>query len=92
MAFLDDLKTAATTAGKLSKDTLETTKLKGEVVLEQRDMNRAFAKIGAYYYNIALQGLDMPDEVKDLVREIDEHKQRIETLNRQINDIKDNKM
>ena len=55
-------------------------------------MNRAFAKIGAYYYNIALQGLDMPDEVKDLVREIDEHKQRIETLNRQINDIKDNKM
>ena len=92
MAFLDDLKTAANTAGKLSKDTLETTKLKGEVVLEQRDMNRAFAKIGAYYYNIALQGLDMPDEVKDLVREIDEHKQRIETLNRQINDIKDNKM
>lgn len=92
MAFLDDLKTAANTAGKLSKDTLETTKLKGEVVLEERDMNRAFAKIGAYYYNIALQGLDMPDEVKDLVREIDEHKQRIETLNRQINDIKDNKM
>ena len=92
MAFLDDLKTAATTAGKLSKDTLETTKLKGEVVLEQRDMNRALVKIGAYYYNIALQGLDMPDEVKDLVREIDEHKQRIETLNRQINDIKDNKM
>lgn len=92
MAFLDDLKTAATTAGKLGKDKLETTKLKGEVVLEQRDMNRAFAKIGAYYYNIALQGLDMPDEVKDLVREIDEHKQRIETLNRQINDIKDNKM
>lgn len=92
MAFLDDLKTAANTAGKLGKDTLETTKLKGEVVLEQRDMNRAFAKIGAYYYNIALQGLDMPDEVKDLVREIDEHKQRIETLNRQINDIKDNKM
>ena len=92
MAFLDDLKTAATTAGKLSKDTLETTKLKGEVVLEERDMNRAFAKIGAYYYNIALQGPDMPDEVKDLVREIDEHKQRIETLNRQINDIKDNKM
>ncbi|SEJ34549.1 hypothetical protein [Sharpea azabuensis] len=92
MAFFDDLKTAATTAGKLSKDTLETTKLKGEVVLEERDMNRAFAKIGAYYYNIALQGLDMPDEVKDLVREIDEHKQRIETLNRQINDIKDNKM
>ena len=88
MAFFDDLNTA----GKLSKDTLETTKLKGEVVLEQRDMNRAFAKIGAYYYNIALQGLDMPDEVKDLVREIDEHKQRIETLNRQINDIKDNKM
>ncbi|MEE3309009.1 hypothetical protein [Sharpea azabuensis] len=92
MAFLDDLKTAANTAGKLGKDKLETTKLKGEVVLEQRDMNRAFAKIGAYYYNIALQGLDMPDEVKDLVREIDEHKQRIETLNRQINDIKDNKM
>ena len=92
MAFLDDLKTAANTAGKLGKDILETTKLKGEVVLEQRDMNRAFAKIGAYYYNIALQGLDMPDEVKDLVREIDEHKQRIETLNRQINDIKDNKM
>ena len=54
MAFLDDLKTAANTAGKLGKDTLETTKLKGEVVLEQRDMNRAFAKIGAYYYNIAL--------------------------------------
>lgn len=92
MAFLDDLKTAANTAGKLGKDKLETTKLKGEVVLEERDMNRAFAKIGAYYYNIALQGLDMPDEVKDLVREIDEHKQRIETLNRQINDIKDNKM
>ena len=92
MAFFDDLKTAATTAGKLSKDTLETTKLKGEVVLEERDMNRAFVKIGEYYYNIALQGLDMPDEVKDLVREIDEHKQRIETLNRQINDIKDNKM
>lgn len=92
MAFLDDLKTAANTAGKLSKDTLETTKLKGEVVLEERDMNRAFVKIGEYYYNIALQGLDMPDEVKDLVREIDEHKQRIETLNRQINDIKDNKM
>lgn len=92
MAFLDDLKTAANTASKLGKDKLETTKLKGEVVLEQRDMNRAFAKIGAYYYNIALQGLDMPDEVKDLVREIDEHKQRIETLNRQINDIKDNKM
>ncbi len=92
MAFLDDLKTAANTAGKLGKDKRETTKLKGEVVLEQRDMNRAFAKIGAYYYNIALQGLDMPDEVKDLVREIDEHKQRIETLNRQINDIKDNKM
>ena len=92
MAFLDDLKTAANTAGKLGKDKLETTKLKGEVVLEQRDMNRAFVKIGAYYYNIALQGLDMPDEVKDLVREIDEHKQRIETLNRQINDIKDNKM
>ncbi|WP_164131096.1 hypothetical protein [Sharpea azabuensis] len=92
MAFFDDLKTAANTAGKLGKDKLETTKLKGEVVLEQRDMNRAFAKIGAYYYNIALQGLDMPDEVKDLVREIDEHKQRIETLNRQINDIKDNKM
>ena len=85
MAFLDDLKTAATTAGKLSKDTLETTKLKGEVVLEERDMNRAFAKIGAYYYNIALQGLDMPDEVKDLVREIDEHKQRIETLTQSSN-------
>ncbi|WP_033163759.1 hypothetical protein [Sharpea azabuensis] len=92
MAFFDDLKTAATTAGKLSKDTLETTKLKGEVVLEERDMNRAFAKIGKYYYDIALQGLDLPDEVKDLVSEIDEHKERIDVLNRQINHIKDNKM
>lgn len=92
MAFFDDLKTAATTAGKLSKDTLETTKLKGEVVLEERDMNRAFAKIGKYYYDIALQGLDLPDEVKDLVSEIDEHKERIDVLNRQINRIKDNKM
>ena len=92
MAFFDDLKTAATTAGKLSKDTLETTKLKGEVVLEERDMNRAFAKIGKYYYDIALQGLDLPDEVKNLVSEIDEHKGRIDVLNRQINRIKDNKM
>ncbi|HAJ14699.1 hypothetical protein [Sharpea azabuensis] len=92
MAFFDDLKTAATTAGKLSKDTLETTKLKGEVVLEERDMNRAFAKIGKYYYDIALQGLDLPDEVKNLVSEIDEHKERIDVLNRQINRIKDNKM
>lgn len=92
MAFFDDLKTAATTAGKLGKDTLETTKLKGEVVLEERDMNRAFAKIGKYYYDIALQGLDLPDEVKDLVSEIDEHKERIDVLNRQINRIKDNKM
>lgn len=92
MAFFDDLKTAATTAGKLGKDTLETTKLKGEVVLEERDMNRAFAKIGKYYYDIALQGLDLPDEVKNLVSEIDEHKERIDVLNRQINRIKDNKM
>lgn len=92
MAFFDDLKTAATTAGKLSKDTLETTKLKGKVVLEERDMNRAFAKIGKYYYDIALQGFDLPDEVKNLVSEIDEHKERIDVLNRQINRIKDNKM
>ena len=88
MAFLDYLKTAANTAGKLGKDTLETTRLKGEVVLEERDMNRAFAKIGKYYYDVALQGRDMPDEVKDLVREIDEHKEKIESLNIQINNIK----
>ena len=92
MAFFDDLKTAATTAGKLGKDTFETTKLKSEVVLEERDMNRAFAKIGKYYYDIALQGFDLPDEVKDLVSEIDEHKERIDVLNRQINHIKDSKM
>lgn len=87
MAFLDKLTDAVATVADKASDTVEATKIKTKINGEKRDIDSELIKLGKILYEKAKAGEETSEMIDACVAIIDEHKQVIEDLEKQLNDL-----
>ena len=78
MAFLDNLKTAASNIGDKASDAVETTKLKSKINSEKKSIELELAKLGRIYYEKGKAGEELTEEAMEICSRVDAHYDIIE--------------
>ncbi|OLR54656.1 hypothetical protein BHK98_00240 [Hornefia porci] len=81
MAFLDTLRDAAQQMGDRASDALETSKLKGKINSEKKEINIEMQKIGKIFFDKIKSGeIESDEDLKNIIEKIDAHNQTIDEL------------
>lgn len=78
MAFLDKVNAFAKTAADKTNAVVEETKLKTQIMNDEKSIKELQAKIGAYYYNKFADGEAVDEAVMEYCTAISVHKANIE--------------
>lgn len=91
MALFDKLSNLAKTVGDKTSDVVETTKLNAKISSEKSAIAEVQKKIGEYYYNKHISGVELDENVVILCKEIEEHNKAILKAQDEIAQIKQDK-
>lgn len=78
MAFLDKVNAFAKAAADKTTEVVEDTKLKTQIMNDEKSIKELQAKIGAYYYNKFASGETVDEAVTQFCTAISVHKANIE--------------
>ena len=78
MAFLDKVNAFAKAAADKTNEVVEDTKLKAQIMNDQKSIKELEAKIGAYYYSRFAAGEAIDEAVTEYCTAISVHKANIE--------------
>lgn len=87
MAFLDKLTDAVATVADKTSDAVETTKIKTRINGEKKDIDAEFIKLGKILYEKIKDGEEGSEMIDACIKAIDQHKEIIAELEKQLADI-----
>lgn len=87
MAFLDKLTDAVATVADKTSDAVETTKIKTRINGEKKDIDAEFVKLGKILYEKIKDGEESSEMIDACIKAIDQHKEIIAELEKQLADI-----
>lgn len=83
-------KTASDVTDK-TEEFFEVTKLKGQIASEEKVINQAYASLGGMLYKEYENGTVVSEEIAEICKDIDRHKERIEVLEKDLGYLKGKK-
>lgn len=80
-ALFDTLRETAQQVGDRASEALETSKLKGKINSEKKEINLEMQKIGKIFFDkIKEEEVEADEDLKNIIEKIDAHNQTIEEL------------
>lgn len=87
MAFLDKLSDAVATVADKTSDAVESTKIKAKISGEKKEIDAELVKLGKILYEKIKDGEEGSEMIDACVKAIDQHKDIIAELEKQLADI-----
>ena len=88
MAFFDKLSEVAKNIGEKTNDAIETGKLSSKISSEKSAAEAEIQKIGVFYYEQFLQGIEVAEEISEYCNKAKEHYSAAEEAQAEIKKIK----